>query len=461
MGSLFMASRVVVAGTHSGVGKTTIATGLMAAFRAQGTSVRAAKVGPDFIDPGYHAVATGWPGRNLDAWMSGADAIAGLAQRAGVGAELLIIEGVMGLFDGADDQQPSSTADVARLLDAPVILVVDGASMGSSVAALVAGYRNHDPALHIAGVILNRVATQRHRQVLTEALATIGMPVLGIVPPDDALAWRHRHLGLVPVVEQPNEITASIARLADVITRSCDLDRIGRIARPSSSVPEAVSSTVAPVAGPHRGATMRAAVPITVAGGRAFSFQYPDNVEALEAAGAELISFDPLHDDRLPSGIAGVVIGGGFPEVFAAHLADNVTLLDDLRRAVRGGVPIWAECGGLLLLCDGIDDHRLAGVISTTAAMGQRATLGYRRATARRANPVLARGQQIRGHEYHYSTLRSGGDALAVASPSINRTEGFSTPNLFATYIHQHLGANPEPARRFVAACAEHMHDRH
>lgn len=439
-----MVARIVVAGTHSGVGKTTVATGLMAAFRARGVEVASCKVGPDFIDPGYHALATGRPPRNLDAWISGADAIAPLAVRAAAGADLLVIEGVMGLFDGAVDNTLSSTADVARLIDAPVVLVVDGSAMSASVAALVRGYRDHDSTVDVAGVILNRVASDRHRQLLTEALATIGMPVWGCLAADDAFEWRDRHLGLVPVGEQLDDVVSRIDRLGQAVTASCDLDAIAHAARSARQL--VADRLPAPV--------KVADVRIAVAGGPAFTFMYRDNLDALAGAGADLVAFDPLHDEHLPDNVDGLVIGGGFPEVFAGRLADNARLLAEVRSAVRSGLPTWAECGGLLWLSDSLDTRPLAGAIAATGTMTDRLTLGYRHATALRPNPVIPVGTTVRGHEFHYSTLEPAGEALALSSRFGERTDGHATPTLLATYLHQHLGADAAPAERFVRACA-------
>ena len=279
--------RVVIAGTHSGVGKTSVATGLLAAFTGSGLDVASAKVGPDFIDPGYHAAATGRPGRNLDAWICGADAIAALAARAGAGADLLIVEGVMGLFDGAASAVPgavdprrddASTAHVARLLDAPIILVVDGSSMSGSVAAVVHGFATLDPDVRVAGVILNRVASDGHERLLREAIEPLDIPVLGSLRRDDTFAWRDRHLGLVPVVEHPVQVRQSIAALARTVGEGCDLAAIVRTGR---AAPREVAGQPLAQATRADGDPVR----IAVAGGKAFSFSYPDNIERLIEAG--------------------------------------------------------------------------------------------------------------------------------------------------------------------------------
>jgi cobyrinic acid a,c-diamide synthase len=436
--------RLVVAGTHSGVGKTTVATGLMAALRARGCAVAPAKVGPDFIDPGYHAVATGRPGRNLDAWMSGADLVPALAGRAAAGADLLVVEGVMGLFDGAADGTPSSTAEVARMLDAPIVLVVDASSMSTSVAAVVHGFATLDPTVHLAGVILNRVGSPGHAEMLREALMPVGVPVLGTLHRDDGLVWRDRHLGLVPVVERPAEVSSSLDRLAGLIAQACDLAAIEAIAR------SAPSAAVGPVLTPRRVAEVR----IAVAGGSAFSFGYEDNLEALRAAGAEIVPFDPLHDPALPDGCAAVVAGGGFPEVYAEQLSANRPLLDDLAARVAAGLVVWAECGGLLWLANQLDGHAMAGVVDVGGAMTDRLTLGYRAGSTTVPSPLGPAGTSVRGHEFHYSSTDPTGDALDLTGRHGRTRSGFASERLLASYLHVHLAAAPEVAEAFVAAAA-------
>jgi cobyrinic acid a,c-diamide synthase len=461
--------RVVIAGTHSGVGKTTLATGIMAAFTARNLSVASAKVGPDFIDPGYHAIATGRPAHNLDGWICGAGAVAPLAALAGANADLLVVEGVMGLFDGAGwlpDAEPepppggpgpnpagnASTADAAMALDAPVILVVDASSMSTSVAALVHGFRTFDPDLRLAGVILNQVGSDHHESLLREALAPLsvhGVPVLGVLHRDDSFRWRDRHLGLVPVVERPNEIRASIDQVARAIDRSVDLDAILLLARDAPTMP---SKGIGALPSTRRMTPPGTTVRIAVAGGKAFSFAYPDNLRRLVESGAELVPFDPLVDTDLPQGIAGLYAGGGFPEVFADALNANRPLLASVRRQVSDGLVTWAECGGMLWLASSLDDRRQCDAIDASGRMGARLTLGYRTAVATVTSPVAAAGTSLRGHEFHYSTIDPPGRALALTGRSGSSTGGFATPTLLASYLHLHLGADPTPAERFVAA---------
>lgn len=444
--SLSLPARVVIAGTHSGVGKTTVATGLMAALRRAGHRVGAAKVGPDFIDPGYHSIAVGRPSRNLDMWMSGPNAVAPLAARAGAGVDLLVIEGVMGLFDGAGDGTPSSTADVARALDAPVILVIDAASMSQSVAALVHGFATFDRQVRVAGVILNRVGSPGHETLLRDALAPLGLPVFGVLMRDDRLVWRDRHLGLVPVAERGGEVAASIEVLAEMITQRCDLAAIVRLASsaPLLAVADlAVPSIVAP--SPLR---------IAVAAGPAFSFTYPDNLEALVSAGAELVPFDPCVDPALPSDVCGLVVGGGFPEVYASELSANAPLLADVRQRVTAGLVTWAECGGLLWLCESLDGNAMAGVIAAKSTMSARLTLGYRTATTRTTTPLGPPGLSLRGHEFHYSTTDPGGDLFELVGRQGTGRGGFGDARLVASYLHTHLAARPDVTESFVLACA-------
>jgi cobyrinic acid a,c-diamide synthase len=437
--------RVVIGGVSSGVGKTTVATGLVAALARRGCTVATAKVGPDFIDPGYHSLASGRPPRNLDAWLGGADAVGPLAGRAAEGADLLVIEGVMGLFDGAVDGTPSSTADIAVLLDAPVILVVDAGAMSSSVAAIVAGFRDHDPRLTLAGVVLNRVGSPGHELLLREAIEPLGVPVLGVLGRDDRLTWRDRHLGLVPVAEQPEVVRGSLDRLAAAIDEGFDLDALVRVA---AGAPPA---TVAPPTMPDLVGACR----IGVAAGPAFTFAYQDNLDALAAAGAEIMTFDPLRDAQLPDAVDGLVVGGGFPEVHSEALSANEALRHHTARAVAAGLPVWAECGGLLWLGESLDERPMVGALPIRAHLGERLTLGYREARLLTDSPVGPPGTTLRGHEFHYSTCEPSGAALALTGRFGHTTDGFATSTLLATYLHHHAGGDPSRISAFVGTCVD------
>ena len=436
--------RLVVAGTHSGVGKTTVATGLLAALRAAGRRPAAAKVGPDFIDPGYHALASGRPPRNLDPWLCGAEAIGPLAARAADGAGLLIVEGVMGLFDGAADGTLSSTADVARLLEAPVVLVVDAAAMSGSVAAVVHGFATLDPSLHLAGVVLNRVGSDGHEALLREALEPLAVPVLGALRHDERLTWRDRHLGLVPVAEEPEAVGRSLGALAAAVAERIDLEAVVSLAAGAPARIEPPPPLPAAGSRPVR---------VAVAAGRAFTFTYTDTVDALRAGGAEVVPFDPVREEALPERLDGLVVGGGFPEVHAARLAGNEPLLGAVRRAVGDGLPTWAECGGLLWLAERLDDRVMAGVVPAVARMTDRLTLGYRTATTRVASPVGPPGTTFRGHEFHYAAVEPGGEALDLDSRFGAGRAGFASPTLLASFVHHHPGGDPALVEAFLTAC--------
>ncbi len=438
--------RLVVAGTRSGAGKTTVASGLMAAFRQRGWRVASAKVGPDFIDPGYHSVATGRPARNLDPWMCGVDLMRPLAARAAEGADVLVVEGVMGLFDGAADGTPSSTAEVAKRLCAPVVLVVDAASTSQSVAALVHGYRTWDPTVRVAGVVLNLVGSTNHETMLRAALADCGVPIYGVLRRDDAMLWRSRHLGLQPVAEDPAGVREALDRLAMAISASCDLDGLIRLARSAPPLPTTPPPRPRRVVGDH------APPRVAVASGPAFSFCYPDNLEALGAAGAEVVTFDPCVDEGLPAGTSAVLVGGGFPELYAEVLAANEPMLRSVADHHRRGGVIWAECGGLLWLTRSLDGSTMAGVVDADGTMGGGRVLGYRSATTTRPSPLGPAGTQVRGHEFHYSATDPGGDALVLAGRQGTTTGGFAAPHLLASYLHIHLASYPTIAETFVSA---------
>ncbi len=438
--------RVVIAGTASGVGKTTVATGLMAALTARGRRVAGYKVGPDFIDPSYHAVATQRPPRNLDAFLSGTELIAPLFAHGAAGADVAVVEGVMGLYDGASGRgEMASTAQVAKLLDAPVILVVDASGMARSVAAMVLGYATFDPAVRIAGVIANRVGSDRHTALLRDALAALDIPLLGALRRDETLLTPSRHLGLVPAPERAAEATVTVAALGERVAAAVELDAVERLA---GSAPPLQIDAWAPGTG-------RGSVPVAVAMGRAFTFAYTENLELLAGAGADILPFDPTADEQLPPGARAVYLGGGFPEVHAEALAANVNLRRDVAALARTGAPIIGECGGLLYLCRSLDGHEMCGVLPLDAQMTGRLTLGYREATAARDSVAWQRGDAVRAHEFHRTAVRrKDRDAAAAAWRWDGTSEGFVRGSVHASYLHSHWAATPQVARRFVEAAA-------
>ncbi len=442
--------RVVIAAPASGQGKTSVATGLLAALRARGRTVSPHKVGPDYIDPGYHTLAAGRPGRNLDPWLVGEDAIPALFVHGATTpttADIAVIEGVMGLFDGASGRGDfASTAHVARLLHAPVVLVVDASGAARSVAALVQGFATFDPTVAVGGVIFNRVGSARHDEILRDALGAIGVPVLGMVHRHDELAVPSRHLGLIPAAERTIEAARTVETLGRVIGTSVDLDAVERLAR--SAPPLSFDAELIPPPSP------RPSVRIAVAAGPAFTFGYAEHPELLAAAGAEVVPFDPTRDETLPPDVAGLVIGGGFPEVHAADLAANVPLRDSIAAFARSGAPVAAECAGLLYLARSLDGQPMCGVLDTDAVMTGRLTLGYREAVAP-ADSVLARaGTRVHGHEFHRTacTPASGAQPAWLWQGDGAAGEGFVAGGVHASYLHLHWAGVPGLAERLVAA---------
>jgi cobyrinic acid a,c-diamide synthase len=448
-----MTARLVVAGTHSGVGKTTVATGLMAAFAARGRKVAGFKVGPDFIDPSYHALACGRPGRNLDAFLSGTELIAPLFAHGAAGADLAVVEGVMGMFDGATGSgELASTAQVAKLLGAPTLLVVDCAAMARSVAAVVHGFASFDPDVRIAGLVLNRVASDRHEQLLREALDPLGIPVVGVLRRRPTLATPERHLGLVPAAERRAAAQRTVAGLGAAIAEACDLRAIAAIA---AAAPPLASAPWDPRAGhPARGPVDAAAGPvrIAVASGPAFTFRYQENLELLEAAGAELLPLDPVADESLPDRANALYLGGGFPETFAEDLAANQPLRAAVRRFAADGAPVVAECGGLLYLGRSLDGQPMCGVLPSEGRMSGRLTLSYRRATAGTPSVLAEAGTPVRGHEFHYSQVEPANGVKPAWLLDGERAEGFVAGGVHASYLHTHWAAFPVLPARLVAA---------
>ncbi|MHB1571781.1 MAG: cobyrinate a,c-diamide synthase, partial [Solirubrobacteraceae bacterium] len=431
-----MIPRIVVAGTSSGAGKTTVACGLIGALRARGLVVQGFKVGPDYIDPSYHALASGRPGRNLDAFLSGPELIAPLFRHGGSGADIAVIEGVMGLFDGASGQgELASTAHVAKLLAAPVVLVVDGSAMARSAAAIVHGFMSFDPELTVAGVVFNRVGSEGHEQLLREAVESLGIPVLGALRRNEEIKAPERHLGLVPAGEREPRAAAALTALSDAITRALDLEAIERLARAAPELP-----------GPPWSPEAEAVTPawIAIARGPAFSFHYEENLELLRGAGAELLPFDPVADETLPDGAGALILAGGFPEVFGEELAANASLRAEVRALAAAGRPVLAECGGLLYLLDTLDGHPMCGVIGGDASMAGRLTLGYRDAEAATATPWLAAGERVRGHEFHYSSVAMpapAAPAWQLSARGTTRPEGIVAGGVQASYLHVHWAA--------------------
>lgn len=438
--------RIAVAAPASGHGKTTVATGLMAALSARGLDVSGHKVGPDYIDPGYHAMATGRPGRNLDPFLVGDKRIVPLLLHGAAGADVAVIEGVMGLFDGRlGGAGEASTAHVARLTSSPIVLVIDISHASRTHAAVVAGLATFDPSLHIAGVILNKAASTRHADEVRDAMVRTGVPVLGVLPRDACVETPSRHLGLVPAAERA-ESAATLTRLATFIAEHVDVDLVVEIARRAKTLDGRRWDPAAEIAAPS------AARPrVAMAGGRAFTFRYAEAEELLRAAGCDVVDFDPLNDKSLPVATSGLYLGGGFPEVHAAELAGNVKLINHLRAAITAGMPTVAECAGLTYLCASLDNMPMIGALGATAAMTKELTLGYRTAVAP-ADSLLARtGERITGHEFHRTRTTPAAGVTPAWDVSAG-PDGFAGPTLHASYLHVQWAGYPLLAQRFANA---------
>jgi cobyrinic acid a,c-diamide synthase len=482
---------LVIAGERSGVGKTTVTLGILAYLRRQGLQVQSFKVGPDYIDPMFHRYVTGLPCRNLDPMLTSEPYVQQCFAQYTQTVDCALVEGVMGLYDGAapesctlkfnlqrwadlPNQNPqdfASTAHVARLLDLPVLFVVDCSRLSNSVAALVQGYKSFYNSPKFAGVVLNRVGSDRHLALLNSALDSIQIPVLGTIRRDHALQIPDRHLGLIPTAELPN-LDRLIAEFGDraktwfnwsILQNFLNAHPLlspAPLASPAQDAVDQVSpQPLSPSAPQPR---------IVIAQDSAFSFYYADNLELLEKLGAELVPWSPLRDRTLPKNVHGLYFGGGFPEVFAAQLSANETARASVKAAILAGMPTYAECGGLMYLCEQIVDFAgqsfpMVGIVPTAAVMDDKLTLGYRGAIAQYTTPLARKGQPILGHEFHRSRLKAWTDLRQEAEGRRQEAGGkkdfcedaiINCPdNVHASYIHLHWGAVPELPHRFIDEC--------
>lgn len=447
---------VIIGAPSSGSGKTTVATGLIGALRRAGHRVAPFKVGPDFIDPGYHALAAGRPGRNLDAVLVGEDLIGPLYRHGSVDADIAVIEGVMGLFDGRIDEQFSSpargsTGQVAQLLDAPVVLVVDVRGQSQTIAAVLHGFSTFLRGVRIGGVILNRVGSPRHEQVLRQACEAVGIPVLGAVPRHDDLTVPSRHLGLVTATEHGSEALAAVAAMTDLVAQHVDLAAV--VALAASAAPGEVWSPERAIGEPVAGRPV-----VAVAAGKAFTFGYTEHEELLHAAGAEVVTFDPLTE-ALPQRTAALVLPGGFPEQYPEQLSANTALRQQIR-VLADRAPVHAECGGLTYLMSDLDGHPMCGVLAGSATFTPRLTLGYRDAVAAGDSALYTEGQRATGHEFHRTTVQFGEPVrpawLLGRVGDRPAGDGAVQAGVHASYLHTHPAAQPHAIRRFVEHAAVH-----
>ena len=451
---------VVVAAPASGSGKTTVATGLIGALRQAGHTVAPFKVGPDFIDPGYHGLAAGRPGRNLDPVLVGENLIGPLYAHGAAGADIAVIEGVMGLFDGritpgvpgaTSLPATGSTAHVAGLVGAPVLLVVDARGQSHSVGALLHGFATFDPATRIAGVILNRVGSDRHEQVLRQGCEQAGVPVLGAIPRAAELELPSRHLGLVTAVEYGRRACEAVAAMTALVARHVDVAAVAAVAASRVTAPAWDPSTAT---GAAAGGAPASRATVAVAAGKAFSFGYAEHPELLRAAGADVAEFDPLVDP-LPDGADAVLLPGGFPEQFTAELTANTGVRRQINDLAARGAPVHAECGGLIYLMSDLDGHPMCGVLAGSARFTPHLTLGYRDAVAAADSPLYAAGSRVTGHEFHRTAVTFA-DNHSSAWKFLGKAEGEGVVRggVHASYLHTHPAAAPEAVVRFVRHAA-------
>jgi len=444
---------VVIAGAASGVGKTTVTLGLLEALRRRGLRVQAFKVGPDFIDPGFHALAAGRPAYTLDGWMCGRERVMETVACRAADADVAVVEGMMGCFDGRDgESDEGSTAQVAKWLGAPVVLTVDAGALARSAGAIVLGFERFDPDLVLGGVVFNRVGGALHRRWLGQAVAgACRARSLGAIPHAPAAALPERHLGLVTAAEG-GYTEALRERLAALVEDHVDVDAI--IAMAQSTVRRRPAAPAAPAC--------RAL--IAVARDEAFQFYYAENLDLLRGAGAEIVCWSPLDDPELPDA-GGLYLGGGYPEVHAARLAANAGMRRAVRKFAESGRPVYAECGGLMYLCDSLEDAGgtswpMVGVLPARARWaGGPPRLGYREVETQAASLLGPAGIRVRGHEFHCSSLEPAPASVACVYRMEDgldgpvRSEGYAVGGALMSYVHLHWGSNPAVAERFVEAC--------
>lgn len=448
--------RLIIAATQSGSGKTTITTGLLAALKARGLNVQAYKVGPDYIDTGWHELAIGKPSHNLDSWLVGADKLKEIFTATSTCADVSIIEGVMGLYDGGRGGI-SSTAEIAKLLDAPVILVIDAKSMGTSAAAIALGFREFDKSVNLAGVILNRIGSDSHKQMIIDALDDLGIKCFGAIRRNDEFILPERHLGLVPTTE--NKAVDALNKICAAVSEQVDIDALIELVQSVS--PMKITSPYSLLPTPY--------ARIAIARDEAFSFYYGESLRELERLGAELVYFSPLNDTTLPAGISGLIIGGGFPEMFAARLERNERLRADIKDAADKGLPIFAECGGFMYLMQRLIDFdgksfEMCGAIDGTAIMTNKLqTVGYVEAELLSDCAIGKAGDKLRAHEFHFSKeLETSGDKIFKCRRMRTGKEycaGVAKKNLVASYLHIHFAGCPNAAKAFVDVCKNFMEE--
>lgn len=445
--------RLVIAATQSGSGKTTIVSGILAALKNRGLKVQSYKIGPDYIDPGFHEIASGRPSHNLDSWLVDKEKLAEIFLSTFGDSDIAIIEGVMGLFDGGRNGI-SSTAEVAKILNAPVILVIDAKSMGTSAAAVALGFREFDKEINFAGVILNRLGSESHEKMIRDALEKIGIKCFGAIKRDENFILPERHLGLVPTAE--NNFSEVIEKISAAVENQIDLNNLISIAQSAETLQKNFS--------PFHLSTFPPSIKIAVAKDEAFNFYYEESLRELEKLGAEIIFFSPLEDEILPKNIDGLILGGGFPEMFASHLEKNISMRESIKSAAENNLPIFAECGGYMYLMKSIKNFdgevfEMCGVIPNRAEMTKKLqTVGYVEAALKRNCIIGAAGDKIHAHEFHFSVEAENLVEEKIFDCEKLRTgkkyfAGYAKKNILASYLHIHFAGCPNAAKNFVNAC--------
>ncbi len=451
--------RVVIAGVSSGVGKTMIVSGLLAALTRQGKTVQSYKIGPDYIDPGFHKLASGRDSYNLDTWLTPGEELPDFFELTSKEADIAVIEGVMGLYDGGKNGI-SSTAEIAKRLQAPVFLVINAKSMGESAAAIAKGFRDYDPEVQLAGVILNQIGSERHAQMIIEGLQALDIPVLAVIHRNDELKTPERHLGLTPTTE--TDPARPIHIMADLLEQQMDFSLLWKAAEEAPDI--AVSESKASVC--------EIKARIAVAWDEAFSFYYPASLQVLKDMGAKLVYFSPLKDDKVPDA-DGMIFGGGFPEMFQEELEQNKSMREDIRAKAQTGMPVYAECGGLMYLCESITDFdgntkEMVGLVPARSVMQKKLQrVGYIQAEALADSVIGAAGAVFKGHEFHFSTMEPLTDDFPWAFSMKGSREktphlgGYCRDNVLASYLHLSFSGARDGAARFIEQCRVYKERRH
>ncbi len=442
--------RLVIAGVKSGVGKTTIALGLMAALNKKGYRVQPFKVGPDYIDPGFHTLVTGNISYNLDNYFLGDKGVKEIFNYNTTESDIAIIEGVMGLFDGKGKKGASSTAEIAKILKAPVILIIDSKKMAQSGAALAYGYKNYDSKLNVKGVILNNIASERHYKLIKNAVENepVNLPVIGYIPRQKRLKLPERHLGLVPTHES-KELNIFIENLVNIIEKHINLDKLIKLASGYSKLESDIKKLYSQ--------RKEYDVKIAIAYDKAFNFYYQYNLDLLEMLGAELIYFSPVQDNSLPD-VDGIYLGGGFPEIFLEQLSSNNDIKQKLKEKISSGMPVYAECGGLMYLSKEIKDvqgniYPMVNIIPAQTEMKDSLReMGYVEVETVNSNILMDIGEKARGHVFHYSRLNKlPAGVKHCYQLADNKFEGYSLQNnVLLSYVHLHFASNPVIAHNFL-----------